>query len=387
MSNKINYDNQIPIYRNTTSDSFLMLDTDNNQIQIQDGSANNILINSNSFSNGTQSLLYTQMYEKINAVNAAVYPAVDANTLQVNNKISVVGSSGTEVIIQADTTPTVPVNLVTTDNSTYSTGLAINKLFSADITSLPPVVFSELSPTTLLLANNNTGYNVNITPTNITLGNNGYNAVLETISSNTVALDSATGNSIIGDAHGVQNNTSILVNDLHKEIDLNCVDLLTTRLGVGYPLSVISPSFTNIYGGSISYGGGTTWQNVATNTFSIPNYFVSETNGLYHWKMEFFINCFGMNQQNDKQRAMYIEIQDSSSHSFYSYSFNQNIPFTKYINDSAYPNQLENYGFTDYYDLTGATGTPFTILLWWYGDNALSCDFKWNLHMTKTNVC
>ena len=112
-----------------------------------------IKINSQEFSNGVQTLPYVQMYEKINAVNACVYPPPDSTTLQVNNKIDVVGTTTTEIIIQADTTPTIPVNIVATDNATYSSGLAIDKLFSANISAYPTLITTEIKPEKILLDN------------------------------------------------------------------------------------------------------------------------------------------------------------------------------------------------------------------------------------------
>ena len=112
-----------------------------------------IRINSQEFSNGVQTLPYVQMYEKINAVNACVYPPPDSTTLQVNNKIDVVGTTTTEIIIQADTTPTIPVNIVATDNATYSSGLAIDKLFSANISAYPTLITTEIKPEKILLDN------------------------------------------------------------------------------------------------------------------------------------------------------------------------------------------------------------------------------------------
>ena len=148
------FDNQIPNYRNPSNTTNIKLDSSNNEIIIKNTNINKtITINSQQFSNGTQSLPYVQMYEKINAVDACVYPPPNNNTLQVNNTINVSGTSSTQIIIQADTTPTIPVNIVATDNTSYSSGFAIDKLFSANITSYPTIISTEIKPEKIVLDN------------------------------------------------------------------------------------------------------------------------------------------------------------------------------------------------------------------------------------------
>ena len=148
------FDGIIPNYRNNNNTTNIKLDTANNQITIENTNINKtITINSEEFSNGIQTLPYTQMYAKINAVEACKYPPPDSTTLQVDNKIDVIGTSTTEIIIQADTTPTIPVNIVATDNTSYSSGLAIDKLFSANISAYPTLISTEVKPEKILLDN------------------------------------------------------------------------------------------------------------------------------------------------------------------------------------------------------------------------------------------
>ena len=89
------YDNQKPVYRNTAGTTSVTLDNENNQIIITDTTASKtILIDSQQFSNGVQTLPYVQMYENINAVEACVFPAVSSSILAVNNEVRVQDLSG-----------------------------------------------------------------------------------------------------------------------------------------------------------------------------------------------------------------------------------------------------------------------------------------------------
>lgn len=214
----------------------------------------------------------------------------------------------------------------------------------------------------------------------------GYNGFVTLYGSNTLALDSGGGNTLIGDVQNSNQHTSILVNDGHKEVDLNCVDILNGYNGS--QMSVMTPSFSNKQSGNISYGATNTWQNVASNTFAIPDfYFTQSTNS--DWSISFALNCRNMNNQTDKALALYIEIQDSTSSTFLPFVFNNNTPFTTHKNNSTYTassTQSENYCWSDYISINGASGSPLTVILWLYADNPLSCDFDWLLTMGKTNI-
>ena len=87
------YNNQTPIYRSPDLTKSITLDTSNNQLIIQNTTIpKTIIINSEEFSNGTQTLPYVQMYTKINAVEAAVFPAPNSTTLQVQDTILLTNS-------------------------------------------------------------------------------------------------------------------------------------------------------------------------------------------------------------------------------------------------------------------------------------------------------
>lgn len=241
----------------------------------------------------------------------------------------------------------------------------------------------------ITITDGSTGYYTTMIENGIQLANtsSNYFGILSILGSNTFAMDSSNGVAIIGDANNNSNTTRLVVNDGHREIDLNCVDLLNAYSG-SQP-AVMTPSFTNKQGGNINYGGGNSWQNVASNNMNIPDFLFTQTNGLYDWKLEFSLNCRNMNNQTDKALALYIEFLDNVGHSFEPFNFNVNQPFTSHKNNSTYSltsNQSENYCWSDYVNFNGATGSPFTINLWWSADNNLSCDFSWVLSLTKTNL-
>jgi hypothetical protein len=240
-------------------------------------------------------------------------------------------------------------------------------------------------PSSVYNLDNSAGNSTSLTANGLQMANlnSNYYGIINILGSNTVAIDSSNGVALIGDCNQNSNKTQISVNDGHREIDLNCVDILTAQLGTQF--SVLSPNYTSIRQHSIYYSGGNTWQIVDTYNFNIPDYTFSQSPN-QQWKYEFFINCYNMDNQSDKQRAIYIEILDSNGHSFTSYCFNNNTPFTRFNNNSAYPNQSENYGFTDFIDLNGISGSPLTINLWWYGDSQLNCEFLYNFNISKTNV-
>ena len=89
------YDNQNPVYRNTAGTTSVMVDSSNNELIINNTTlSKTITINSVQFSNGTQVLPYVQMYENINAVDACVFPAPNANTVRVNNTLELNNGGG-----------------------------------------------------------------------------------------------------------------------------------------------------------------------------------------------------------------------------------------------------------------------------------------------------
>jgi hypothetical protein len=89
------YDNQNPVYRNTAGTTSITVDASNNELIISNTAlSKTITINSEQFSNGTQTLPYAQMYENINAVDACVFPAPNASTVRVNNTLELNNGGG-----------------------------------------------------------------------------------------------------------------------------------------------------------------------------------------------------------------------------------------------------------------------------------------------------
>jgi len=89
------YDNQNPVYRNTAGTTSITVDSSNNELIINNTAlSKTIKINSEQFSNGTQTLPYIQLYENINAVDACVFPAPNANTVRVNNTLELNNGGG-----------------------------------------------------------------------------------------------------------------------------------------------------------------------------------------------------------------------------------------------------------------------------------------------------
>jgi len=115
-----------------------------------------IKINSQEFSNGVQTLPYVQMYEKINAVDACVYPPTASNILTVNDTIILDNGSGS---VDTITTNTItlsgagiggPTNTVSQGDMTIQDNTATN---TGQITA-DYVQFSAPSYTSILSATN-----------------------------------------------------------------------------------------------------------------------------------------------------------------------------------------------------------------------------------------
>jgi len=474
---KLFYDSQTPIYRNSDKTRTITLDNSNNQLIITNTNIpKTIIINSEEFSNGVQTLPYTQMYSKINAVEACVYPPTSSNILTVNNQLNVTNGTQTatinnnsinlsstasptplSILLQADTTALIKPQFVITDNTTYASGIEIgddlNGVFSAnfvtgDVAYFEPNKFtlrnnpvatsattdSEItssnitiqdlngagtrswvsnaeslsindgvSSTSYIIAGSATftatgsGQYTQLTTTSLTFNNvavspfiniNGSNQL--TIESNGapgVVVNTAGGNFLAGDVNDVSNKTKLILNDTHKEIDLNAVDILSNG---GSGSSYIMPiQFTNKFNNSYDYNSAGSWQMVRDNNMNLPNELLTLTGGYNVWKMDFAINCYNMTTQSDKAYAMYIIFLDNVGTPFQTWAFNNSTPYTTYKNSSSYGNtssQIENFVYTDYVDFTGASGGPITIQLWRYGDNTCQTDFNWLLTLSKTNL-
>lgn len=333
------------------------------------------VISQTGFTTGVNTLPFQALYN-LNQALQALEPAPNANTLELNDTILLNNGTTTNSINSSSITTSDDFTIQSSnqvfinsyDNTAFNTGVGFN-LVAGDYIQMT--------------ANNDF---INITADDdITLTSNSGKVNL--LSTSAIILNSQYGVSKIGDADENNNKTYLIVNDAHKEIDLNCVDLLNGFQGSQY--AVISPSFTNKQGGGINYGGGNGWTNVASNTINIPDFYFLQTNGLTDWKLEFSLNCIFMSFQTDKALGIYIEFVDSNSTSYECFNFNHSQPFTTHKNTSTYTqssSSSENYCWTDLVNLNGVSGTPLTINLWWSADNAMNCNFSWVLSLSKTNL-
>jgi hypothetical protein len=470
------YNNQTPIYRTPDLTKSITLDTSNNQLIIKNTNIpKTIIINSEEFSNGTQTLPYVQMYENINAVEACVYPPTASNILTVNNEINITNGTQTStftnnsinltstavptplsILIQADTTPLIKPQFVITDNTTYASGIELgddlNGVFSANFSSGEvayfepakftmrnnPIASSATTDTEITNSNitiqdlnqptnrslvadagsmtindgtsatsyvdagtatftyTGSGQYSQITPTSLTFNNlsvapfiniNGVNQLsIEGNGAPGVVVNTGAGNFLAGDINNTSNKTQIIVNDTHREIDLNATDILSNAGSGTYIMPI---QFTNKFSSSYDYNSAGSWQMVRDNTMNLPNELLTVTGGYNVWKMDFALNCYNMTTQSDKAYGMYVVFLDSASNPFQTWLFNNNTPYTTYKNSSSYGNtssQIENFVYTDYVDFSGASGSPITIQLWRYGDNTCQTDFNWLLTLSKTNL-
>ena len=202
-----------------------------------------------------------------------------------------------------------------------------------------------------------------------------------------IDLNSRFGVFLAGDTDLAHNQTTLKINDAHREIDLNAVDILSN---VGSSIYYTLPiNFTMKWKGNYNYSLNNNWEMVQHNQMNLPVEYFTLTGSQTAWRYEFAINCYNCNNQTDKAYAMYLEFVDSNSNAFQSFCFNLNTPFTTHKNNSTYSatsNSIENYCYTDHIDFTGSSGGPFDIRLWRYGDNNYNCDFNAILTLSKTNL-
>jgi len=446
---KLFYDSQTPIYRNSDKTRTITLDNSNNQLIITNTNIpKTIIINSEEFSNGIQTLPYTQMYAKINAVDACVYPAPNATTLQVQDTILLTNSgvtgptgqikmgastfdisSSQNIVIDPSTNLVVDGTLdmslnnitrvntiealtsLTITDSNYNAVLLSNELnISDDVGETSSLTNAELNiqdasgnssvlnKTSLtigdgvistILNNNKLQFN-NATISPFIECNSSNQLWLENGNTYPIILNSSNSQITIGDVSNNGNFTKIAVDDTTRKTELNSVDILSdcNIVGSSYTLPI---NFTNKFNGSYTLNNSNSWEMVASNTIKIPLGLYTQTNGFNIWKMDFAINCVNMTVQYDKAYAMYIEIRDvnGSGNDYQGWLFNQTTPYTTWKNPSTYnntSNTSENYVYTDYYEFSGATGSPLEIRLFRYGDNPMSCNFSWLLTLSKTNL-
>lgn len=162
MSKTIEYDFQTPKYTSPAG-KFIKLDTVNNQIEINDPTVpKQILINTTEISNGVQNINFVNLYEKLDAVKATVYPATASNILTVNDTIVLdngTGSISTSTVSSLAISATGiggPINTVTAGDMTIqdNPGTAIAQM-TADYVQITSSgnYSSTLYPNVLTISN------------------------------------------------------------------------------------------------------------------------------------------------------------------------------------------------------------------------------------------
>ena len=350
MSKTIEYDFQTPKYTSPAG-KFIKLDTVNNQIEINDPTVpKQILINTVEISNGVQNINFVNLYEKLDAVKATVYPAPSSTQLQVENSIIVSDTPGNKGITIDAVSPAVQV-------SDLNTG-----------------IYTLLSNGSLFINDPSQGTTTNYFANNIDAASNNYSVIT---AGNTLSL---------GDVNSSVNSTRIILTDNTYSIDSNALNLTTYNSTYALPICY-TKRFTN----TISYiGVNNTWQNVYQDNLALPNEFFNPSNTFWDYKIEFSINLRNMSASNDKGLALYFEFLDNASNIISPFLYTQNTPFTRHSNDSTYSATSSNmltFNWNDYCNFTAVpNNAPLTFSLWWYGDQNNSPDFSIVLSLTRTNL-
>lgn len=416
------YDNQSAIYRNASKTNVITLDPSTNVIQVTKNSQ-------------------TSTFD--------------------NNSLSISSTAATPVsiLLQGDTSPSLPAQFVVTDNTTTACGIQLgataNGVFAANFSTgqiglfegpkltyrdnsdpLLATTDTEVTASQIKIQDLNgsgtrvwtadagsinifdgtslntyidagdatftatgTGEYTEITPSKINFNNGTTTPYIELNSSNQlwinndntypIILNSTNSQITVGDVGNAGNFTRIAVDDTTRTNEINSVDIKSSCGSGSYYTMPIQ--FTNKANSSYSYTNNNTWQMVFSGSMSIPLEQLTLTNGYTTWKMDFAMNCWNCTVQSDKAYAMYIEIRDvnGTGNDYSGFLFNQNTPYTTYKNSSSYSatnTQIENYVYTDYYDFSGATGSPLEIRLWRYADNTMSCEFSWLVTLSKNNL-
>lgn len=341
MSIKVYYDGQSPHYK--SSDKTIHIDPDNNEIIISNDTLNKVLrINSEQFSNGVQNLRFSDIYTTVNKTDAIKYPPTDPLILDVKNTVRLYDDNVVE-------------NITTLTNE---------YLQIEDVNT-----YTKMYPSYLQLHDKTSTFD-------------GY------IRSNgtTVEVDTIYGNTSIGDVANTSNGVKVFISNPHKNITLSCVDLLSGQWQAN-PL-IVPINYTGLYDTTFDYNNTNNFQEIASQYINIPTDQLSQTEGHVRWKVDFHTNMRNMTHQGDKSLAFYIELRDNKANSFKGFTFNIDTPYTEWKNISNYSNtstNSENYGWIDYFDLTGATTGPINVVLWAYGDTAFTAKILWNITLSKTN--
>ena len=196
------FGNISPIIQSADGTKIIKLDSANNKIIINDTVLNKTIeINSEEFTNGIQTLPYVQMYEKINACEACIYPPQDSLTLKIvdnilvydNTDISLATSqaqitSGTMNIQDINGSGTRSNNLdagsiTITDGTTLTTYIdagdaTFSYIGSGQNTTINPSFFQ---------ANDGTGnYTTTMNNNNVIINDNTVGTAIEILNDNTI---------------------------------------------------------------------------------------------------------------------------------------------------------------------------------------------------------
>jgi hypothetical protein len=219
---------------------------------------------------------------------------------------------------------------------------------------------------------------------------NGNNQLwIENTSTLPIIINSTHSQITLGDVGNQGHYTRIAVDDTTRAIELNSVDIIGNVGSGSSPYYTLPIHFTTKWSVSYNYSNTNNWELVASTFMNIPAEYFTLSN--YNvWKSEVAFNCFNMSNQTDKGHAMYLEFIDSTGNPFSGFTFNYSTPFTARKNGSTYnntSNNSENYCWTDYMDFSnGTSGGPFTVNLYTYADNSMSCEFNAIISLSKTNL-
>jgi hypothetical protein len=129
-------DGQIPSFRSADLTKSVKIDPDSNSIIINDTTSNKTLnINSQQLSNGTETLLFSDIYATVNKTTAITYPPTNANTLNINNSIVLTNGTITNTLSNVSWSGTSSnasaVNL-TSDNTSGTYYIPFSKTITAN---------------------------------------------------------------------------------------------------------------------------------------------------------------------------------------------------------------------------------------------------------------
>jgi len=189
MSKTIEYDFQTPKYTSPAG-KFIKLDTVNNQIEINDPLIpKQIFINTTEISNGTQNINFVNLYEKLDAVKATVYPAPNSTTVQINDTLFLDNGTGSTTTLDVSALTLNgsgiggPTNTVSQGDMTITDNTATNiSQITADYVQFTtPVYNTILNSYNLNVSDTANSYTANVGTGIITLtdGNGGMPLQLE----------------------------------------------------------------------------------------------------------------------------------------------------------------------------------------------------------------